>query len=234
MTGQPLAGNPQRPACHVYTSANVSYASGAQTPVQFDREKIDTDNMHSTSTANLTGTVAKTSGQATLTGTSTLFTTELAVGDAIFVPDAGVSGWIAGEFAVVIAIASDTSLTINKNWGSTISGQTARHAAEAVVFRTYGLYWVHVGVAWALSGGAGTRRTFELGRNGSWPNYVEDIVNPEYAPAPAGSTVISAGSLVQASAYEFVVLSPFQNSGLAVNVLAAHYYTFIQAAWLSV
>ena len=66
----------------------------------------------------LTGTVAKTASSATLTGTSTLFLSELKVGDTIRVPGT------ANETAEVTAIASDTSLTVLSAFANTASGQT--------------------------------------------------------------------------------------------------------------
>lgn len=54
----------------------------------------------------LTGTVAATSGSATLTGTNTLFLTELKVGDTMKLYD--------GQEVIVSAIASATSLTITE------------------------------------------------------------------------------------------------------------------------
>lgn len=57
----------------------------------------------------LTGTLTFTNGSQTVTGTGTLFMTELAVGD--IVKSAG------GNFVRVSAIASDTSLTLDYFWG---------------------------------------------------------------------------------------------------------------------
>lgn len=68
---------------------------------------------------NLTGTVAKTSGQSTLTGTGTAFTTELAIGQTIRVPGG------ANEDRLILHIASSTSLTVGGTWANTASGQTA-------------------------------------------------------------------------------------------------------------
>ena len=56
---------------------------------------------------NLTGTTAWTLNGTTVTGTGTLFTTELAKGDFISAPD--------GNWYEVITIASDTSATLYKN-----------------------------------------------------------------------------------------------------------------------
>jgi hypothetical protein len=67
---------------------------------------------------NLSGTVAVTNGSATVTGSSTLFTD-------------GTQGFVIGDTintsagsARVIAIASDTSLTVDRNFASTQSGMT--------------------------------------------------------------------------------------------------------------
>jgi hypothetical protein len=56
----------------------------------------------------LTGTVATTNGSATVTGTSTVFTTEAQVGDVITVNS---------TFAKIIGITSNTALTISPAWG---------------------------------------------------------------------------------------------------------------------
>ena len=70
----------------------------------------------------LTGTVAVTTGSATVTGTGTLFTTELRVGETIR---------IVAEVFRVSAIASNTSLTLSSNYlGTTASGLTAHIPAR--------------------------------------------------------------------------------------------------------
>lgn len=56
----------------------------------------------------LTGTVATTNGSSTVTGTSTVFTTEAQVGDVITVNS---------TFAKIIGITSNTLLTISPAWG---------------------------------------------------------------------------------------------------------------------
>ena len=55
----------------------------------------------------LTGTVATTNGLATVTGTSTVFTTEAKVGDVIT---------INSTFAKIVGITSNTALTISPAW----------------------------------------------------------------------------------------------------------------------
>ena len=59
---------------------------------------------------NLTGTTAWTLNGTTVTGTDTLFTTELAIGDFISAPD--------GNWYEVITITSDTSATLYKKYPS--------------------------------------------------------------------------------------------------------------------
>ena len=67
----------------------------------------------------LTGTTAWTMNGTTVTGTGTLFTTELAIGDFISAPD---GGWYE-----VITIASDTSATLFKKYPSaTASGHSSQ------------------------------------------------------------------------------------------------------------
>lgn len=73
---------------------------------------------------NLTGTVSKTGGNATLTGTGTLFTTELVVGNLVTVPGT------SNELKKVTAIASNTSLTVDSNFTNTASVQTAYKAND--------------------------------------------------------------------------------------------------------
>ena len=64
----------------------------------------------------LTGTVSVTAGTDAVTGVNTLFTTELAVGDAIK---------IGIEVFTVLAITNDTSLTLDSNHVAGASGVTA-------------------------------------------------------------------------------------------------------------
>lgn len=67
----------------------------------------------------ISGTVAKTAASSILTGTNTKFLSDVGIGDRISVP-----GTIT-ETKTVIAIASNTSLTVDSNFSYTASGQTA-------------------------------------------------------------------------------------------------------------
>lgn len=78
---------------------------------------------------SLTGTVATTSGSATLTGTSTKFLSELIIGQLVLVNN---------RIYVITAIASNTSATIEPSGASTASGITAyfcRQIQEVDIFR---------------------------------------------------------------------------------------------------
>ena len=67
----------------------------------------------------LTGTTAWTLNSTTVTGTDTLFTTELAIGDFISAPD--------GNWYEVITLTSDTSATLYKKYPST---SASGHASQ--------------------------------------------------------------------------------------------------------
>jgi hypothetical protein len=73
------------------------------------------DVLESVGSSSLTGTGAATSGGNTLTGTSTLFLTELKVGDIIRIG--------SSSKRIVKDIASNTSLTIGGTFSATVSGQ---------------------------------------------------------------------------------------------------------------
>ena len=79
----------------------------------------------------LTGTVAVTNGSPTVTGTGTLFTTELVVNDFIFLA--------AGDGLLyrVQSIANDTSLTLASNYGGTTgSGLAASKVLRELATQT--------------------------------------------------------------------------------------------------
>lgn len=73
-----------------------------------------------------TGTAAVTAASKTVTGTTTEFTTELQVGDEIE---------INAEHRTVVAIASDTSLTVDRAFVNTASGKTC-YLVDALLVHT--------------------------------------------------------------------------------------------------
>ena len=100
------------------SSANQTFQTGIATLCTLDTLIRDTGGMAVQTTTNLTGTLAKTSGSNAIVGTSTLFTTELAVGDWIDVP-----GTVT-ERRRVATITDNTHLTVTGNYNNSASGQT--------------------------------------------------------------------------------------------------------------
>lgn len=126
--------------CSLTHDANQNSESGAYTLMDWNTELYNTgspyqEGMHSTQ-LTCTGTVAKTLGTKTLTGTGTSFTSQLWRGALIY---AGT------EFNTVTEVISDTSLTVYQNWGVTGSGLTCyRHRMGAVIVED-GVYSIHAG-----------------------------------------------------------------------------------------
>ena len=75
----------------------------------------------------MTGTVAITSGSAAVVGTSTLFTTQIAVGETIIV-----SVTLGEEERVVDTITDDTHLTVTSNFTWTGSNRSASRKGYAI------------------------------------------------------------------------------------------------------
>lgn len=113
-----------RHGAKAYNSATETYADQDVRPLQLNTTEYDTDAYHFTSSANLTGTVAKTSGSAAIVGTGTSFTTELSVNQVISIPGTQV------EVGVVKTITDNTHLTLWRTMANTASGQTARRRNE--------------------------------------------------------------------------------------------------------
>lgn len=78
---------------------------------------------------NLTGTVAKAASTA-VTGTGTLFTQEIKVGQIIRIP-----GGTATEDRQVAAITSDTSITVSAAFTTTATGQVGQRIDHAQVVK---------------------------------------------------------------------------------------------------
>lgn len=74
----------------------------------------------------LTGTVTRTSGQTTLTGSGTKFLTQLKVGESIVV---------GADTRVVLAITSDTALTVTAAWSASGGAAVLKSAATRFVRR---------------------------------------------------------------------------------------------------
>jgi len=97
------------------TTTGTNYITGGKLGIGISAPTADLTVKGNLSAA-LTGTVSVTAATAAVTGTSTLFDTELAVGDAIK---------IGSEVFTVSAIGSATSLTLDSNHTAGASGATA-------------------------------------------------------------------------------------------------------------
>lgn len=133
-------------------SANQTLISGLPTVIPWGINDSDANNQHLLNPApgTLSGTVSTTLGSQTISGSSTSFTTQLAVGQVI-----QVGGPLPQQF-VVISIASNTSLTASQPATQTVSAQTAVLLSSAIVFPQAGMYDVDVGAFFRLPDLLGT------------------------------------------------------------------------------
>jgi hypothetical protein len=189
--------------CRVRRAAGQTFGtSGTSYDVDWDTEDWDTDTMHYTSAAACTGTVTKTASSATLTGSGTLFTSELSVGQVISVPGT------AAEKRVVTAIASDTSLTVNANFANSASGQTATRLRSAIVFRTAGKYIITGQVGYAAN--SGTRYAQMIVQSGATRTEIQ--VKAEN-PITGAATVVPVHDIYNAAQWDFVEMIAIQFTG---------------------
>ena len=117
-------------ASYAYTANSATASASAN--IATDKIRISTSNVgiqYTTSFPNvaLTGTVTAATNTATVTGSGTLFLSELNVGAWI----GNTSGNTAG---IVKAIANNTSLTLTANSAVAISGATARYNPYGVAY----------------------------------------------------------------------------------------------------
>jgi hypothetical protein len=204
--GEPVSagGNATGTGTRARISATQSITSATATVVNLDVEDEDADNQHFTSAAALTGTVAKTAASQTLVGTGTAFTTELSVGQVISVPGT------ANEKAVVIAIASATSLTVAKPFVNTASGQTATRVNSAFIFRQPGTYGVTAG-AYMAALASGTF-TLQIKLNDT------TVVGEDVRAAVNATAGYSLAIQRRFQQWDFVEMVVTQTSGGAVNL----------------
>lgn len=124
----------------------------------------------------LSGTVSKTNGATTLTGSGTAFLSQISVGQVIAVPHTG-----GRDVRRVTAITSNTILTVNDPWQATSSNQTASRLIQAYVTVAglqQGQDW---SVTWILPGGAtACANTGQNNRPNSSASGALPDVNPAY------------------------------------------------------
>lgn len=157
---------------------------------------------------NLTGTVGVTNGSASVTGTGTSFTAQLAVGDVVT---------IASVRYGVATITSDTSLTLNKNYaGTTATGLTMIRniglagGASCTVTAT-----VKANVAGTLTNVSGIITAIESGDNTTSNGYAKDdltailppVISKFFNPNP-----IPTGGI---STLTFIIQNPNPNNSLS-------------------
>lgn len=203
-----------------YHDANQSIANATVAALALNSERNDTDNMHYTSDAALTGTVAK-AGTTALVGTSTQFTTELAVGQVISVPGGG-----GTELRVVTVITDDTNLTVAVAFANTASGQTASRVSGAVVIRTAGKYNFSAQVEFAYH--ATGQRLILVRRE---TDSVDIVRTSQNAVGGSIETRVNGAALnVDCAQWDWFRVHVFQNSGGALNVTAGGEYSPYLAA----
>lgn len=192
-------------------SANQSTTTGTATIINWDTEDTDADSQHYTSSAVLTGTVTKTAGSQTVTGSGTAFTTELSIGQVISVTGT------ATEKRVVIAIASATSLTVNSGFVNTQAGATATRLNGPIVFRQPGFYTLEANIySAALASGAVTLAYYLNSLTTATSGTAIGQRDPAAVNASAGYDLVVQRQFQQ---WDFVEVVWTQNAG-TVNVLA--------------
>jgi hypothetical protein len=117
-------------ASYAYTANSATAAASAN--IATDKIRIATSNVgvqFTTSFPNvaLTGTVTCATNSATVTGSGTAFSTELAIGSWI-------GNTTGANVGIVAAIANNTSLTLTANAAVAISGATARYNPYGVPY----------------------------------------------------------------------------------------------------
>lgn len=201
-----------RPSVKVSKSAVQSISNNLLQAVNFDTEIWDNDNLHYTSIAALTGTVAKTNGSNALVGTGTAFTTELSVGQAIDVPGTAVAT------RVVTAITDDTHLTVAGNYANTASGQTATRRNSVLVCRTPGIYICTFYGSLPFNA-AGSYRMFVLGQYPASGPAVRTIVGDDHV-SQITDMAATVSAQVKLAQWDMMQAEVYQNVGSALDLNA--------------
>lgn len=197
-------------------TVDQALTNGSYVTLNFDTNTFDPIYAHSTSSANLTGTVAKAAASTTLTGTGTAFTSELRVGQVISVPGT------AAEKRVVVSIASATSLTVNSAFANSASGQTVARVNSAIVALTAGFYRATAYAATTASPGAGA--------------YIALLVNgAAVALGPVPNDSVGGAGVVtaefQLAQWDYIETA-IRVGAVSKNAVAAGYSPFLSLAFL--
>lgn len=214
----PFAATVSSPSTHsvkIYNDGAQSITNNTSTAVNMANEEWDSDGYHFTSTANLTGTVAKTASSAALVGSSTLFTSELTVGQIISVPGT------AAEKRVVTVITDNTHLTVGQAFANSASGQTAARTNAGIAVPSAALagkYLFQYKAGFANVNTTGIRLAF-LRKNtvgDDTTNIIGSRMNMSYISATLGADQLGS-AIVDLAFGDFVELYVYQNSGGSLN-----------------
>lgn len=215
MTGERLATPASTPIMRGRRSTSWTIPANTQWVLAFDTIDEDTDGMSNPlGTVNLTGTVAKTSGVNTLTGTGTAFSTELLVGQQI---------QVGAEIRTVQTITSATALTVDVNWGTSLSGATAaRMLSDHFTAQRAGIYSPSVAILWPTAG-SGYRELVCV--SGSGTSNTASTVGAEDRPVTSSSLWTNVTFRpVRLAPGDFVRFEVWQNSGGSLAVTVGSYY----------
>lgn len=206
-----------QPAVRCYNSTDIALANNTLTTLTFDTNRFDSDSQHYTSAAALTGTVAKTSGSAAIVGTSTLFTSQLSVGQLIDIPGT------ATERRVVTSITDDTHLTVNANLANTASGQTVTRVNSGLVARTAGVYAISGNVTFDVNA-TNWRGVYINVTSGTTTNTYGYDLMPAVATALTPTRLTCSPAPIKMAQWDYAELGAHQGSGgsVAVKALPAH------------
>ncbi len=201
-------------SCRTYASGGATIPTGAASVVSFNTDRWNIGGVHFTSSANLTGTVSKTNGSTTLTGSSSSFLTELSPGQLIDVPTpAG-----ATERRVVTRIVSNTQLIVAAAFGATASGQTATRVNAALVCQSAGLYAIAGNAEFGNSAG-GTRRDLQIRLNGT------TLIGTSGVPAVNAFQSVNVNTAYRLNRWDYVELLAYQDSGGNLSLSASGNYS---------
>lgn len=210
--------NPPFAGCRLFNSASQLINNGTAPSLTFDSETYDSNNLHFTSVANLTGTVSKTATNATITGSGTSFTTELSVNQVFDIPGGG-----GNDRVVVASIASNTSLTVVTAPTHTASGQTATRVNSTIAIPSgYAGKWRFYGnVLWAAN--ATGQRNIWFQKNGG------TTVGANVVPGATAAFGVNQNFSMEINMTvgDYMELQVFQDSGANINVVRGADYSVI-------
>jgi hypothetical protein len=171
---------------------------------------------------SLTGQINTISASATITGTNTLFTTELHVGAEVA---------IGGQYLTVLAIASDTSMTVSATMS--VTGPTP-------IYRTTPLYTYIASIAGSiLTLGHPLRATiYSTGANAplvytpsAAGDYVEYVYSAPNKTAEASTTLFNTSLDRKYTAFRFYPLATGGGTGNAITTAGSAYNLVVYERW---